>query len=570
MIQEGLDVERAKGPINRAAPLPDAAGNRPAFQCRDYRSGLTLIRTESDIAGIASLLGAASVAGLSNEEVGLLQSATEPCDEVVRLVAEAIRFGADPLGDAFCSLRSAVERRESGAVYTPQGLIDGMLSWAQVRDVPERVVDPGAGSGRFLVESGRRLPNAHLLAIESDPLAALIARANIAAAGMADRSEVRVENFLKSDVGDFGGKTLFVGNPPYVRHHRLPREWKDWLKVQSRALGVRASGLAGLHAYFLLAIALVGKPGDFGVLITSAEWLDVNYGKLIRDLFVQRLGGLGVHLIEPEAEPFPGTATTGAITTFSIGSKQSSATFSRGKSVPSGDDLSTGIRVDRGALVSHSRWSDFTRKLTVPPKGLVELGEICRVHRGQVTGANRVWIEGSHSTGLPDEVMFPSVTKARELLGCGATLADLRPLRRVIDLPADLSLLGDEVLKRVKEFLARAEQMGAKRSYIARHRPAWWSVRLREPAPILATYMARRPPAFVLNQAGARHLNIAHGLYPRGALREPVISNLVAWLRKQSSVQGGRVYAGGLTKFEPREMERILVPSPSMLERIDS
>jgi adenine-specific DNA-methyltransferase len=42
-------------------------------------------------------------------------------------------------------------------------------------------------------------------------------------------------------------------------------------------------------------------------------------------------------------------------------------------------------------------------------------------------------------------------------------------------------------------------------------------VRLRPPAPILATYMARRPPAFVHNLAGARHVNIDHGLYPRTA-----------------------------------------------------
>jgi adenine-specific DNA-methyltransferase len=32
----------------------------------------------------------------------------------------------------------------------------------------------------------------------------------------------------------------------------------------------------------------------------------------------------------------------------------------------------------------------------------------------------------------------------------------------------------------------------------------------------------------------------------------------------------GRTYAGGLTKFEPREMERLLVPDPSALERSDS
>ena len=107
--------------------------------------------------------------------------------------------------------------------------------------------------------------------------------------------------------------------------------------------------------------------------------------------------------------------------------------------------------------------------------------------------------------------------------------------------------------------------MGGKNCYTARQRGAWWSVRLRAPAPVLATYMARRPPAFVLNEVGARHLNIAHGLYPRGELANGVLPALVAYLRRSASTEGGRVYAGGLTKFEPREMERIPVPEPALL-----
>ena len=68
-----------------------------------------------------------------------------------------------------------------------------MLSWAEGVGDPDRVIDPGAGSGRFLLEAGRRFPDAALVAIERDPLAALTVRANLAVAGMAGRAEVRVE-----------------------------------------------------------------------------------------------------------------------------------------------------------------------------------------------------------------------------------------------------------------------------------------------------------------------------------------------------------------------------------------
>jgi hypothetical protein len=85
------------------------------------------------------------------------------------------------------------------------------------------------------------------------------------------------------------------------------------------------------------------------------------------------------------------------------------------------------------------------------------------------------------------------------------------------------------------------------------------------PAPILATYMARRPPAFVRNLAAARHVNIAHGLYPREPLPPTALDRLAAYLRGAVTTAEGRVYAGGLAKFEPGEMERLLVPALPLL-----
>jgi hypothetical protein len=199
------------------------------------------------------------------------------------------------------------------------------------------------------------------------------------------------------------------------------------------------------------------------------------------------------------------------------------------------------------------------------PAGQVELGELCRVHRGQVTGANRVLVTAGNPAGLPVRFLFPAVTRARELFAALDTLATAAGLRYVIDLPADLGELTADELPAVTRFLAAAAAAGAAGSYIARHRVPWWRVRLRAPAPILASYMARRPPAFVRNLAGARHVNIAHGLYPREDLPPAALDGLAAYLRRSVSTGQGRTYAGGLTKFEPGEMERLPVPAPHLL-----
>jgi len=67
------------------------------------------------------------------------------------------------------------------------------------------------------------------------------------------------------------------------------------------------------------------------------------------------------------------------------------------------------------------------------------------------------------------------------------------------------------------------------------------------------------------DDAGARHINIAHGLYPREEMTDAVLDRLADHLRAAVTLAQGRTYAGGLVKFEPREMERIPVPGPDML-----
>jgi hypothetical protein len=165
-------------------------------------------------------------------------------------------------------------------------------------------------------------------------------------------------------------------------------------------------------------------------------------------------------------------------------------------------------------------------------------------------------------------VLFPSVTKAKDLFAAGNVLADPKQLRRVIDLPVDLHQLSANDQKAVQRFLRHARAVGANEGFIASHRKAWWSVGLRSPAPILATYMARRPPAFVRNLANARHINVAHGLYPREPMSDSMLDKLALFLNGSTLLQDGRTYAGGLTKFEPKEMERLMVPSPALLARM--
>jgi adenine-specific DNA-methyltransferase len=531
------------------------------------------MQDEQQLVALAAALGAETIAGWSAAERALARrvrrASAPPLDRTgLDGVRREIAAGGDPLGEAFCQLRSPHTRRPMGATYTPDVIVQAMIDRIQAAlPAPARVVDPGTGSGRFLVAAGRRFRHAQLVGVELDPVAAFLARGHLAAAGLGARSEIIVADYRGLALPRIEGRTAFVGNPPYVRHHQIAPAWKAWLSDAAASLGFTASQLAGLHVHFYLATVRHARPGDVGSFVTAAEWLDVNYGRLLRQLFLGPLGGRAITLIEPTAQPFPDAATTAAITTFDIGAVTHAVRLRLIPTLASPTSTSTSIWTPRGRLVARARleqaarWTPLVRARRQRRQHFVELGELCRVHRGQVTGANRIWIAGDHSHGLPEALLFASVTRARELFGTPAgVLQDASQLRRVIDIPADLDVFDPPTRRRVEAFLTIARSLGGDRGYIARTRKCWWAVALREPAPILATYMARRPPAFVRNLAGARHINIAHGIYPREPMSADVLTALATWLARSVSTADGRTYAGGLTKFEPREMERLLVP----------
>jgi adenine-specific DNA-methyltransferase len=472
-----------------------------------------------------------------------------------REIAPAVRRGQDPLGDHFVGSVSPAERREQGATFTPPWVVELQLDRIAAKcGGPARVVDAGAGTGRYAIAAARRWPRAEVIAIEKDPDLAQAAKITAAVAKLPNLTVICAD-YLALSLPPSRGVTAFVGNPPYVRHHNIAEKTKRWYADSMDRLGMPGNQLAGLHIYFLLKSLLLSRPGDVGCFITSSEWFDNGYGEDARAIF-GRIGGDHLIRANPTEQIFADALTTSVISEWTLGSN-SPVQFS---------DL-VGRRVeqrfqrDREQLLALHKWPGFGRQLPGANEG-AKLGDFFKISRGQVTGCNEVFIANVVTTPwIPDRYLFPCITDAQEIIRSTGVLRSARGLRRVIDLPDNLDDLSALERVGVEHFLNYARSMGAHKTHVAEHRTPWWRVRLKTPPPIVMTYMGRRPPVFARNMCGARLLNIAHSLSPLQPMSVAELERWVQWLNMNVEAALGRTYGGGLIKFEPREAEKIPVPT---------
>lgn len=509
----------------------------------------------------ASVLDASK---LDKREQKLLDGISPAPADLREEVIRRILSGDDVLGESYMRINSPGDLRPHGETYTPDKIVTSMVNYAKSMRIPKRVIDCGCGSGRFSIESANSFPEAKIIAIDSSPFATMMCKCNVAVLGLESRITVLLGDFTNSRTLNerIDGPTLWLGNPPYVRHHDLPESKKKWLAKEASRLGMRSSGLSGLHAYFFLAIAKRYREQDYGVLVTSAEWMDVKYGQLIRDLLLKKLGLKRILLADQSSSLFERINTTTVITCFdaaNIGGEVEALAYD------CSEPPSSAI-VSSQSMLQESKWSKFFDSAgdEVVSEGYVKLGDFARVHRGIVTGANKFWvIKGDCKINVPS---IPVISHAREIIGIGNSLEDIGNLSRLIILPSDLDTLDDDGKQRALEIIRKGEKEGVDKGYVASSRRNWWSIDPGKPAAILMTYMARRAPVFVANPRHVRSLNVVHGIYPDIELSSHAIDGLVEYLNQYVPISSGRTYSGGLTKYEPKEVEALRVPSPKMLE----
>ena len=482
-------------------------------------------------------------------------------------------------------LKTPVERNRLGQFATPPALaravVDLAARWrANLGDLsPIRFLDPSVGSGAFwgatLARFGRDAVTC-AVGVEVDPAVASVARSVWQGRGL-DLVEADFTR-LEPPTDPAERFNLIVANPPYVRHHHLARAAKPELarRVADR-LGLAVSGLTGLYGYFLLLADAWLAEGGIAAWLVPSEFLDVNYGRVIRDYLTSRVTLLQIHRFQPIDGQFADALVTSAVVVF----------------VKHAPPPGHRVRLTSGSRLDYPDWSESVglADLRVAAKwsrfvdgsalalihGSTTLGDLFTIKRGIATGSNRFFVmtrAQAQDRGLPPACFRPILPSPR-YLGSGLIEADAEGFPRV-DRPLVLLDCGRKVTDppspALAAYLALGEAQAVHQGYLTSRRTPWYAQEERPPAPFLCSYMARprsdrpSPLRFFWNQSQATAANVYLLLYPRAELQTRLIArpdlHALVFSRLQAIPaatlnNGGRVYGGGLHKVEPRELAAI-------------
>ena len=345
---------------------------------------------------------------------------------------------SDVLGRVYEELIPADERHRLGQYYTPPPIVELIVNMC-VRSPNDKVLDPGCGSGSFLVKAYHRLKELkkkenplksdeelhreildQLYGIDINPFPAQLSSINLAVRNLRVRSRninLIISDFFKIQPGTSLLPKEFdavVTNPPYTRQEEM--EYKDQIReaalTYTDGTKIPLDARAGIYAYFFIHSAKFLKNGGRMGYITSDTWLDVGFGKDLKKFFLDHFKILCIiwYSVRAFERPLVGTC-------ISIFEKEDTSEDIRKDNIVKfvrikrpmdadkiiktlentlenyEDDNIAIITKQQAELRAEEKWGRYLRapaicfKIINHPK-MVELHKLCDIRRGITSGAN--------------------------------------------------------------------------------------------------------------------------------------------------------------------------------------
>jgi adenine-specific DNA-methyltransferase len=402
------------------------------------------------------------------------------------------------------AMKDQALRNKLGQFSTPASLANDIiclaLSWLP-RGQTIRFLEPGFGTGPFYSALLQNVPASQIETAAGYEIDASYIEPNARLwTGTGLRLHLADFTTMEPPQSEADRYNLIACNPPYVRHHHLSSVQKQELQaIVSRRLRFEMNGLSGLYTYFMVLSQAWMTEGGIGAWLVPSEFMDVNYGRKVKEFLVSRVTLHRIHRFDPNAVQFDDALVSSAVVFFTNTPPREDhrVQFSFGGTLDE-PGVSTLLGLDQ--LRATPKWTHLPRRFAEYSNGNDEgtLADLFSIKRGLATGCNAFFVldpEHAQKHDLPARFLRPILPSPRELESTeiladnhGEPLISKRRYLLSCDLAAEVVQKEYPTLWR---YLEEGMNKGIHERYLCRHREPWYCQENRPPAPLLCTYMGR-------------------------------------------------------------------------------
>lgn len=472
-------------------------------------------------------------------------------------------------------MAGTAEEKSRGAFFTPAAIARYLAGWA-VRGQWDKILEPSCGEASFLTAAAERLQaiggdsvawHAQLHGVDLHPESVATSVRHLRDRGF--DGSIAQGDFFEFALGQRYDAVL--GNPPFVRYQDFSGIARARSMEAALAQGVRLSGLASSWAAFVVKSAQHLAPGGRLALVLPAELLSVGYAAEVRRFLLRRFAKL--KLVTFEERLFPGVLEDvvlllaegeGGAASFELHQTKNAATLQEGAESWQPYAPADGAKWTP-ALLTATAFSEYEKLAAEMCEGLAAWG---RTYLGSVTGNNKFFSiseeEAARLKLQKSELLRISPPGSRHLRGLVFSDASWTALARE-NSKVYLFYPGDKASAAARKYIENGADDGVAQAYKCRVRSPWWRVPLVETPDLFLTYMNHDRPRLITNEAKASILNSLYGVKLHSTRRKIGMALLPLACLNSVTLLGaevvGRSYGGGLLKLEPREADKLPVPS---------
>jgi adenine-specific DNA-methyltransferase len=324
-----------------------------------------------------------------------------------------------------------------------------------------------------------------------------------------EKINVLLEDYMYNDwKNKYDG---IICNPPYFKFHDYDN--KNVLKEIETNLKCRLNGFTNLYTLFLLKSIHQLKPGGRSAYIIPSEFLNSDYGKLVKTHLLKTGTLRHIIVFDFEENVFDDALTTASIILCANDNQTDKLIFTNIQSVVQLHTIKKMISDDAdlpantktfsfSELDPECKWKTYYQQQNGHKfKNLIPFSSCAKVVRGIATGANNYFsfnISKARKYNIDEQYLLPCICHSTDVQGNFFTKSDFEELKQKNKNVFLINAVNVDNTNVVK-YLLKGEQEAINKKFLTANRNPWYSLEKRTPSPILVSVFNRTGLRFVRN-----------------------------------------------------------------------